>query len=114
MDKYLTRRWARAQAYTVAQVKGHVHTTQGKASIKGLWYAPSSAGGKWHTHAALSEGKVCSTACSCPDYGECTWNGLPVCKHTLALCAYLTLVVRGGNVSPTHTISQALSLRRSK
>ena len=114
MDKYLKRRWVKAQYYTVTQVAGSVsinkHTDT--ARLTGQWLAPSSMGGEWHTHAALdTQGRVCSTACNCPDYGQCTWSGYSICKHTLALCIYLTLVRKGGNVSPSSTLGATLAQR---
>ena len=114
MDKYLARRWKRAQQYTTAQVApcAGIHTPT-PLHYKGWWYAPSSMGGEWHTHAHVRDGVLYASACNCPDYGECTWNGVPVCKHVLALA--LWMVISQGEYIPglkiSHTLGYALKAR---
>jgi len=113
VDKYLARRWKRAQQYTIAQVNGRleVYDDNGNGSMRAKWYAPSTQGGEWDTHATIVGGTLTRTLCTCPDYGECTWMGIPVCKHTLALALFLSIVGRSiqGRLYLADTLGTTLS-----
>ena len=76
MDRYLKRRWAKAQAYAQDDVQRW-----------GAGYRVRSSKGGWYSvRVQLStERKLVSAQCACPDHGQCTYNGVPVCKHTLAV-----------------------------
>jgi hypothetical protein len=77
-NKYLKRRWDKAQQLNV-QPWGEG------------WRVASSGGGWYYPRATIGDnGKLVHAYCACPDFGECKHNGVPVCKHTLALA--LTLV----------------------
>ena len=80
MDKYLKRKWARAQLYTPSQV---VYLSKARG---GYWYAVQSSRGGWYRVWVKfdEQGKLVNAWCECPDHGDSTLRGVAVCKHALA------------------------------
>ena len=80
MDKYLKRKWGKAQLYEQSQV-----VYLGKAR-DGYWYAVQSSRKGWYRVWVKfdEQGSLINAWCECEDHGESKLRDVPVCKHVLA------------------------------
>jgi len=82
MDKYLQRRFDKAKALAA---------TPRAIETYGVGYRVRSTRGGWYyVRVTLTQGKLTYAQCNCPDFGQCTHRGVPVCKHVLAVGLQLT------------------------
>lgn len=75
VDKYLARRWHRAQEYAANQIVCVGH---------GQYLVVSSRGGYYSVRVTLKDRKLVFARCNCPDWGTTHLRNVPVCKHVLA------------------------------
>ena len=80
MDKYLKRRWGKAQLYKPSQV---VYLGEARG---GYWNAVQSSRSGWYrTWVKFNdEGELVDAWCECLDFGECKLREVEICKHALA------------------------------
>lgn len=98
MDKYLQRQMVKAKA--IAAMPRAIEPY-------GVGYrVRSSRGGWYYARVILTKGKLTHAQCNCPSFGEAKYNGVPVCKHTLAICFALTKRTVRKAVAHNHTIRE--------
>lgn len=91
MDKYLERRWAKAQGYMVKQVRHICAGGTGNVLDTHIYDVASSAGGWWPVKIVMRGNRLISAYCPCPDFGTCKLHGVDVCGHALAASLHLYL-----------------------